>query len=330
MWFIFPQIAGLGSSPMAHVFAISGRAEADAYLPTRSLGASPAPMHPACQRNPQPHHRRNLRLSRRPEIPLVRHSLCRRRPRRTSLPRRARQVLRRPARPRHAQTSLAGKTNATPRAPRQWERRNCAACTGRFFRKYIRWSASRNSFVASFASSGYIANPKLAPTTIGLSLNHDRTLNRAAQRVGKPLHRVRVRHVRHHDDELVAAQPRHRVRRPDALAQHARHLAQHLVPGNVPQRIVDLFEVVQVQHHQRQAGLLPLASTPPRSSASQQTAGDSAARSTHRAAPATRCSIPAPPASSGSCQWRSATSACSTRATRCRRGTHSGPSPTDA
>jgi len=32
MWFIFPQIAGLGASPMARKFAISGRKEAEAYL----------------------------------------------------------------------------------------------------------------------------------------------------------------------------------------------------------------------------------------------------------------------------------------------------------
>jgi uncharacterized protein (DUF1810 family) len=32
MWFIFPQIAGLGHSPMAQRFAISGRAEAESYL----------------------------------------------------------------------------------------------------------------------------------------------------------------------------------------------------------------------------------------------------------------------------------------------------------
>ena len=38
MWFIFPQIAGLGSSPMAHRFAISGRAEAVAYLAHPTLG----------------------------------------------------------------------------------------------------------------------------------------------------------------------------------------------------------------------------------------------------------------------------------------------------
>jgi uncharacterized protein (DUF1810 family) len=38
MWFIFPQIAGLGSSPMAQVYAISGRAEAEAYLQHPLLG----------------------------------------------------------------------------------------------------------------------------------------------------------------------------------------------------------------------------------------------------------------------------------------------------
>ena len=38
MWFIFPQIAGLGSSPMAQHYAISGRAEALAYLAHPVLG----------------------------------------------------------------------------------------------------------------------------------------------------------------------------------------------------------------------------------------------------------------------------------------------------
>ena len=32
MWFVFPQLAGLGSSPMAQYYAISGMAEARAYL----------------------------------------------------------------------------------------------------------------------------------------------------------------------------------------------------------------------------------------------------------------------------------------------------------
>lgn len=38
MWFIFPQIAGLGFSPMARRFAIQSRAEAIAYLEHPVLG----------------------------------------------------------------------------------------------------------------------------------------------------------------------------------------------------------------------------------------------------------------------------------------------------
>lgn len=38
MWFIFPQIAGLGSSEMSQFFAISGRNEAQAYLQHPVLG----------------------------------------------------------------------------------------------------------------------------------------------------------------------------------------------------------------------------------------------------------------------------------------------------
>jgi uncharacterized protein (DUF1810 family) len=39
MWFIFPQIKGLGRSDMATKFAISSRAEAEAYLGHPLLGA---------------------------------------------------------------------------------------------------------------------------------------------------------------------------------------------------------------------------------------------------------------------------------------------------
>lgn len=38
MWFIFPQIAGLGSSPTSQHFAIRDRAEAEAYLAHPILG----------------------------------------------------------------------------------------------------------------------------------------------------------------------------------------------------------------------------------------------------------------------------------------------------
>jgi uncharacterized protein (DUF1810 family) len=39
MWFIFPQVQGLGSSPMARRYALSGLAEAHAYLEHPTLGA---------------------------------------------------------------------------------------------------------------------------------------------------------------------------------------------------------------------------------------------------------------------------------------------------
>ena len=38
MWFIFPQIKGLGSSAMANKFAVASRAEAQAYLEHPILG----------------------------------------------------------------------------------------------------------------------------------------------------------------------------------------------------------------------------------------------------------------------------------------------------
>lgn len=38
MWFIFPQLAGLGRTAKAATFGITGRAEAEAYLAHRLLG----------------------------------------------------------------------------------------------------------------------------------------------------------------------------------------------------------------------------------------------------------------------------------------------------
>jgi uncharacterized protein (DUF1810 family) len=38
MWFVFPQIAGLGQSPISRRYAISSLAEAQAYLAHRVLG----------------------------------------------------------------------------------------------------------------------------------------------------------------------------------------------------------------------------------------------------------------------------------------------------
>jgi uncharacterized protein (DUF1810 family) len=39
MWFVFPQVAGLGHSPMARHYAVSGLGEARAYMAHAVLGA---------------------------------------------------------------------------------------------------------------------------------------------------------------------------------------------------------------------------------------------------------------------------------------------------
>jgi uncharacterized protein (DUF1810 family) len=39
MWFVFPQVAGLGRSPVSRLYAISGLAEAKAYLAHPVLGS---------------------------------------------------------------------------------------------------------------------------------------------------------------------------------------------------------------------------------------------------------------------------------------------------
>ena len=52
--------------------------------------------------------------------------------------------------------------------------------------------------------------------------------------------------------ELFAAEARHRVHRPDAVVQRLRHRLQHQVAGRVAVGVVDLLEVIDVDHqHQR-------------------------------------------------------------------------------
>ena len=60
------------------------------------------------------------------------------------------------------------------------------------------------------------------------------------------------------DRELVAAETRHGVGRPGRLDQSLRGGLQQTVAGVVPQRVVDVLEVVQVEEHDRDALLRPL------------------------------------------------------------------------
>ena len=50
IWFIFPQIAGLGRSEMAQKFAIGSLDEAKAYLQHPTLGPTAQSLYAACAR----------------------------------------------------------------------------------------------------------------------------------------------------------------------------------------------------------------------------------------------------------------------------------------
>ena len=57
------------------------------------------------------------------------------------------------------------------------------------------------------------------------------------------------RHVVADDDELVAAEPRHRVAGPDRVGDPFGRVPQQLVAGAVAQRVVDQLELIDVEEH---------------------------------------------------------------------------------
>jgi uncharacterized protein (DUF1810 family) len=64
VWFVFPQLVGLGKSEMAIKFSISSRAEAKAYLEHPILGAKATRLHEIGDRGAETFRRRDFRLSR--------------------------------------------------------------------------------------------------------------------------------------------------------------------------------------------------------------------------------------------------------------------------
>ena len=79
----------------------------------------------------------------------------------------------------------------------------------------------------------------------------DRLRQRLRDALHRVLHRARApAEVGQHDDELVAAEPRHQVALAHRAPQPARDLAQRLVTRRVPVRVVDRLEAVEVEHQQ--------------------------------------------------------------------------------
>ena len=133
----------------------------------------------------------------------------------------------------------------------QGARRTADAIRGRApSPRYIAASESR-SRLSGVASASATAMPRLAVTLHFLVARRGRPAQRAEDPLGDLLGLGRGG-VLAHDDELVPAEPRHGVARPDARRSGRRPLEQ-LVAGGVAQRVVDDLEVVEVEEHHRRA-----------------------------------------------------------------------------
>ena len=67
------------------------------------------------------------------------------------------------------------------------------------------------------------------------------------------------RRVGKNDRELLAAITRHEVRAAHGLHEHTRYLAEDGIARGVPAFVVELFEVIQVEHHHAEGRGVPLA-----------------------------------------------------------------------
>ena len=79
----------------------------------------------------------------------------------------------------------------------------------------------------------------------------DRPLQRFDDALCNLVGRLGRRHLAQDDGEFVAAEPRHGVAFLDAGAQTLRHNGQQLIPGAVPDGVVDALEVIEVDVQQR-------------------------------------------------------------------------------
>ena len=114
MWFVFPQLAGLGRSSTARHFALRGADEARAYLDHPVLGPRLRECAPGADRPADGRPRRGARRRRRPEAALVDDAVRRRRAGRAGLRRGPRPLVRR-ARPPHPRA--ARPAHQRPRQP---------------------------------------------------------------------------------------------------------------------------------------------------------------------------------------------------------------------
>ena len=118
--------------------------------------------------------------------------------------------------------------------------------------RYIAMSAQR---IRSAALERVIGSQRDADTGADVQTGGadvDRLFEQGRDALGHGRGLVGIRSVKEHG-ELVAAQARHEVVATDDLTDAGADLAQQRVPGLVPERVVDLLEVVQIDQQQGQA-----------------------------------------------------------------------------
>src|SRR6185312_7239567 len=55
-------------------------------------------------------------------------------------------------------------------------------------------------------------------------------------------------HVREQHHELLASNPREQIRRPQLRGSQSTKCGKHLIPGLMPERVVDAFEAIEIEH----------------------------------------------------------------------------------
>ena len=151
MWFIFPQLRGLGQSQMAQTFGISSRAEAEAYLKHPVLGRG-SRMHAAGESGARAIDRGDLRVSGRFEIQVV-DDFVRQRPAEDRLFKmRSRNILAARATPAPSSYWLLLDVFLGARAGRPRRRRCCRASPWLRLRRrwWSRWPVHRDTSVPCY------------------------------------------------------------------------------------------------------------------------------------------------------------------------------------
>ena len=87
-------------------------------------------------------------------------------------------------------------------------------------------------------------------------MQHERLGQRFQQSQPEFIHVDLIGDVFSEYDELVTTEPCNRVGVPDRLSEPAGHYLEHLIAGNVAERVIDVLEPVEVHEQQRDGAIM--------------------------------------------------------------------------